>query len=97
MLFRSVFPDDQNIPLCQTGKSVELLRQRPESPWDADDLPAFTGFVFQLAGVVEDDQLPAIGWVVLRDEARDRVGHHLGPTVRGAKAGNKRPGRDPLT
>ena len=26
-----VFPKNQNIPLCQAGKGVEFLRQRPEA------------------------------------------------------------------
>ena len=47
-----VLPNNQNLPLCQTGKSIELLRQRAEATRDADDLPAFTSFVFQLAGIV---------------------------------------------
>ena len=85
-----VLPNDQNVPLCQTGKGVELLWQRAEAAGDAVGLPAIAGFVFQLAGIVEDDQLPAIRWVVLRDEARNRVGHHLRLTVRGAQTGNKR-------
>jgi hypothetical protein len=53
-----VLPNNQNIPLCQAGKSVEFLRQRAEAAGDADDLPAIAGFVFQLASIVEDDQLP---------------------------------------
>jgi len=85
-------PNNQHIPLCHAGKGVEFLRQRAEAAGDAHDLPAVATFVFQLAGIVEDDQLPAIRRVVLRDEVRDRVGHHLRPTVRGAEAGDNKSG-----
>jgi hypothetical protein len=47
-----VLPNNQNVPLCQAGKGVEFLRQRPETTRNTDDLPAVAGFIFQLAGIV---------------------------------------------
>jgi len=60
-----IFPDDENLTAGQSCQCVELLRQRSESPRNADDLPAFARLVRQLAGVIQHDQFSAGGRIVL--------------------------------
>ena len=65
----------------QRGDRVALRGQAAEAAVDRDELPARAALGLVFPGVVQDDQLPQLGRVVLAQEAFDRAAQQVGAEV----------------